>query len=72
MGTTPYHTATTLDGYIADKNNSLDWLFQADRETGESSHYDRFFAGVGGDRNIHPLLPMVARLLVLMNMRVNE
>jgi hypothetical protein len=36
-----------LTGYIADKNNSLDWLFQVDRETGESSHYDRFFAGVG-------------------------
>jgi dihydrofolate reductase len=47
MGKTQYYTATTLDGYIADKNNSLDWLFQVDRETGESTHYDRFFAGVG-------------------------
>jgi dihydrofolate reductase len=47
MGKTQYYTATTLDGYIADENNSLDWLFQVDRETGESSHYDRFFGGVG-------------------------
>jgi dihydrofolate reductase len=47
MGKTQYYTATTLDGYIADENNSLDWLFQVDRETGESSRYDRFFAGVG-------------------------
>jgi len=47
MGKTQYYTATTLDGYIADKNNSLDWLFQVDRETGESSQYDTFFAGVG-------------------------
>jgi dihydrofolate reductase len=47
MGKTQYYTATTLDGYIADENNSLDWLFQVDRGTGESSHYDRFYAGVG-------------------------
>jgi dihydrofolate reductase len=47
MGKTQYYTATTLDGYIADENNSLDWLFQVDRETGESTYYDRFFAGVG-------------------------
>jgi len=56
MGKTQYYTATTLDGYIADKNNSLDWLFQVDRETGESSRYDRFVAGVGGEPNIHPLM----------------
>jgi hypothetical protein len=42
--------------YIADKNNSLDWLFQVDREAGESSRYDRFVAGVGGEPNIHPLM----------------
>ena len=47
MGKTQYYTATTLDGYIADTDNSLDWLFQVDRGTGESSQYDRFFAGVG-------------------------
>ena len=47
MGKTQYYTATTLDGYIADENNSLDWLFQVDRETGESGYYAQFFAGVG-------------------------
>jgi dihydrofolate reductase len=48
MGKTQYYTATTLDGFIADESNSLDWLFEVDRETegGEHSFAD-FFAGVG-------------------------
>jgi dihydrofolate reductase len=48
VGATQYYTATTLDGYIADEHNSLDWLFEVDRdvEGGEHSFAD-FFAQVG-------------------------
>src|SRR5581483_8545297 len=44
MGKTQYYTATTLDGYIADSHNSLDWLFAVDRET---NTFPAFFANVG-------------------------
>jgi dihydrofolate reductase len=47
MGRTQYYTATTIDGFIADENDSLDWLFQVDRETGADSRFDAFFAEVG-------------------------
>jgi dihydrofolate reductase len=30
MPKTQYFTATSLDGFIADADNSLDWLFQAE------------------------------------------
>jgi dihydrofolate reductase len=44
---TQYFTATSLDGYIADEKNSLDWLFEADSDgTGDTSFAD-FFAHVG-------------------------
>ena len=49
MGATQYYTATTLDGYIADEHNSLEWLFEVDRdveETGEQS-FAGFFGQVG-------------------------
>src|SRR5262245_46096191 len=32
VGRTQYYTATTLDGFIADEHDSLDWLFEVDRE----------------------------------------
>ena len=32
MSLTQYYTATTLDGFIADPNDSLDWLFTRERE----------------------------------------
>lgn len=30
---TVYNTATTVNGFIADENNSLDWLFVVDRDS---------------------------------------
>jgi dihydrofolate reductase len=47
VGRTQYYTVTTLDGYIADERNSLDWLFEVDRGTGEDDSFSAFFAGVG-------------------------
>jgi dihydrofolate reductase len=35
MAKTQYYTASTLDGYIADEHNSLDWLFEVDRADGD-------------------------------------
>jgi dihydrofolate reductase len=45
---TQYYAATTVDGFIADPHDSLDWLFEVPRDGG--SGYDafrEFFAGVG-------------------------
>jgi dihydrofolate reductase len=44
---TQYYTATTLDGYIADENNSLEWLFEVDRGPEPGDEFTTFFAGVG-------------------------
>lgn len=49
MTRTKYFTATSIDGFIADEHNSLDWLFEADRG-GDSDSTDRFgafFADIG-------------------------
>ena len=47
MSLTQYYTATTLDGFIADADNSLDWLFIRKREADGPLNYDEFIAGVG-------------------------
>lgn len=47
MAKTQYYTATTLDGFIADENHSLDWLFEVDREQGGEHSFGAFFAEVG-------------------------
>jgi dihydrofolate reductase len=48
VGKTQYYTATTVDGFIADPDDSLEWLFEVPRDGG--SGYDAFrtfFADVG-------------------------
>ncbi len=47
MTLTQYYTATTLDGFIADADHSLDWLFTRAREPGGAQSYDAFIAEVG-------------------------
>ena len=43
-----YYTATSVDGFIADADHSLDWLFQFDGRSEETArHYADFIADVG-------------------------
>jgi dihydrofolate reductase len=44
---TQYYTASSIDGFIADPDNSLDWLFQFSEETGMEDQYPQFIAQVG-------------------------
>lgn len=44
MTTTQYYTATSIDGFIADPDNSLEWLFQV---AAEDNRFAGFFAQVG-------------------------
>ena len=47
MGRTQYFTATTLDGFIADQENSLEWLFTRKQDPHAPLAYEPFIAGVG-------------------------
>jgi dihydrofolate reductase len=47
MTLTQYYTATALDGFIADPDNSLDWLFTRKREPDGPLNYGEFIARVG-------------------------
>ncbi len=44
---TQYYTATSIDGFIADANHSLEWLFTVDDAPGMAEEYPRFIADVG-------------------------
>lgn len=44
---TQYYTATTLDGFLADEHNSLDWLFEVEGDTDHQEDFASFFADVG-------------------------
>jgi dihydrofolate reductase len=48
MTKTQYFTATTVDGFIADAENSLDWLFEVPRDGGNGAEgFGSFFDDVG-------------------------
>ena len=44
---TQYYTATSIDGYLADEDNSLDWLFQFGDVPGMEDLYTQFIEEVG-------------------------
>ena len=47
MGKTQYLTATSIDGFIADPENSLDWLFQVEGGDAGDNPVAEFFTQVG-------------------------
>lgn len=47
MTRTQYFTAASIDGFIADRDNSLDWLSEAGQSVGKEDRFADFFAGVG-------------------------
>ena len=47
MNRTTYYTATSLDGFIADEQNSLEWLFRQEHDESGPLNYEEFLAGIG-------------------------
>ena len=50
VGATIFYTATTIDGFIADEHDSLDWLFEVpagDDTEGHERRFARFIGEVG-------------------------
>lgn len=47
MTQTQYYVAASIDGFIADAEGRLNWLFQFDSAEGVSAHYEAFLADVG-------------------------
>lgn len=42
-----FYTATTLDGFIADPDDSLDWLMRQDQDENGPLSYEEFIKGIG-------------------------
>jgi dihydrofolate reductase len=47
MARTVFYTATSLDGFIADPDDSLDWLFTRQQDGKGPLNYHDFIAGIG-------------------------
>jgi dihydrofolate reductase len=47
MSITTYYTATSLDGFIADEQHSLEWLFRQAHDRSGPLNHDEFFARIG-------------------------
>jgi dihydrofolate reductase len=47
MARTVYYTAASIDGFVADERNSVDWLSDVERTEGEGDRFAAFFADVG-------------------------
>jgi len=47
MASTVYYTATSLDGFIADRDGSLDWLFRQEQDGSGQLGFDAFLPRIG-------------------------